>query len=161
MTRSAIGDYLRGQQAYTLHKPAWRKYKRNKTYVAGIDAQWQADLADMQGLASQNDGMRYIQTVIDVFSKYACSEPVRSKDAGSVADALKQVLHQARPRKPKRLQTDKGKQFFNSTFAALMRRHGISHFASESDQKAAVVERFIRTIKTRIYTFLSDRGTGR
>ena len=61
--------------------------------------------------------------------------------------------------KPKRLQTDKGKEFFNNTFAALMRRHEISHFASESDQKAAVVERFNRTIKTRIYTYSSDRGT--
>ena len=40
-----------------------------------------------------------------------------------------------------------------------MRRHGISHFASESDQKAAVVERFNCTLKTRIYTFFSDRGT--
>ena len=101
--------------------------------------------------------MRYILTVIDVFSKYAWSEPVRSKDAGAVADALKQVLHQARPRKPKRLQTDKGKEFFNNTFAALMRRHGISHFASESDQTAAVVERFYRTIITRIFTFLSEQ----
>ena len=161
MTRSAVGDYLHGQLAYTLHKPARKKYKRNKTYVAGIDTQWQADLADMHGLASQNDGMRYILTVIDVFSKYAWSKPVRSKDAGAVANALKEVLHQARPRKLKRLQTDKGKEFFNNTFAALMRRHGISHFASESDQKTAVFERFNRTIKTRIYTFLSDRGTAR
>ena len=71
VTRAAVADYLHGQQAYTLHKPAMRKYKRNKTYVAGIDAQWQADLADMQGLASQNDGIKYILTVIDVFSKYA------------------------------------------------------------------------------------------
>ena len=78
--------------------------------------------------------MRYILTVIDVFSKYAWAEPVRSKDASAVADALKQVLQQAKPRKPKRLQTDKGKKFFNSTFAVLMRCHGISHFASESDQ---------------------------
>ena len=136
VTRVAVGDFLQGQQAYTLHKPARRKYLRNRTYVAGIDAQWQADLADMQGLAKQNDGMRYILTVIDVFSKFAWSEPVRSKDANAVADALTQVLQQARPRLPKRLQTDKGKEFFNSTFAALMRRHGISHFASESDQKA-------------------------
>ena len=87
----------------------------------------------MQGLASQNDGMRYILTVIDVFSKYAWSELVRSKDAAAVADALKQMLHHARPRKPKRLQTDKSKEFFNCTFSALIRRHGISHFASESD----------------------------
>ena len=55
VTRAAVADYLHGQQAYTLYKPARRKYKRNKTFVAGIDAQWQADLADMQGLASQND----------------------------------------------------------------------------------------------------------
>ena len=47
--------------------------------MARIDAQWQADLADMQVLASQNDGMRYILTVIDVFSKFAWSEPVHSK----------------------------------------------------------------------------------
>ena len=39
-----------------------------------------------------------------------------------------------------------------------MKRHGIQHFASESEQKAAVVERFNRTIKTRIWTYLSDRG---
>ena len=72
-----------GQQAYTLHTQVRRKYKRNKTYVAGIDAHWQADLADMQGLSSQFDGMRYILTVIDVFSKYAWGEPVRSKDAAA------------------------------------------------------------------------------
>ena len=111
VTRTAIADYLHGQQAYTLHKQERRKYKRNKTYVAGIDAQWQADLADMQGLASQNDGMMFILSVIDLFSKYAWSQPVRSKEAGAVADALKKVLHQARPRKPKRLQTEKGKEF--------------------------------------------------
>ena len=35
---AAFADYLHGQQAYTLHNPARKKYKRNKTYVAGIDA---------------------------------------------------------------------------------------------------------------------------
>ena len=40
-----------------------------------------------------------------------------------------------------------------------MKGHNIQHFASESDQKVAVVERFNRTIKTRIWTYLSDRGT--
>lgn len=160
-SKKTVESYLKSQQAYTLHKPARRHYIRNKIYVAGIDAQWQADLADMQGIARQNDGMRYILTVIDVFSKFAWAVPVKSKDAGSVADGFSKVLGQASPRKPKRLQTDKGKEFFNSTFAALMRRNGIHHFASESDMKAAVVERFNRTVKTRIYTYLSDRGSVR
>ena len=112
-SRESVETYLQSQQAYTLHKPARRHYIRNKVYVAGIDAQWQADLADMQGIARQNDGMRYILTVIDVFSMFAWAVPVKSKDAGSVADGFSQVLRLASPRKPKRLQTDKGKEFFH------------------------------------------------
>ena len=84
----------------------------------------------MQVIAGQNDGMRYILTVIDMFSKFAWAVPVKSKNAGSAADGFSHVLRQASPRKPKRLQTDKGKEFFNSTFAALMRRHVIHNFAS-------------------------------
>ena len=42
-----------------------------------------------------------------------------------------------------------------------MKRHKIQHFASKSDQQAAVLERFNRTIKSRIWTYSSDRGTVR
>ena len=161
VTRKTVQEYLRSEQAYTLHKPARRQFIRNHTYVAGIDAQWQADLADMQGIARQNHGMRYILTVIDVFSKFAMAIPVNSKDAKAITAAFKQALTVANPRHPRHLQTDKGKEFFNSDFQTLMKRHGIHHFASESEQKAAAVERFNRTIKTRIWTYLSDRGTVR
>ena len=161
ITRQAVVEFLKGEQAYTLHKPARRRYGRNRTYVAGIDAQWQADLADMQAIARQNGGARYMLTVIDVFSKFAWVAPIKSKDAAAVTEGFRHVLETALPRHPRRLQTDKGKEFFNSSFTALMKRHTIQHFASESDQKAAVAERFNRTIKTRIWTYLSDRGTVR
>ena len=104
----------------------------------------------MQGIARQNDEMRYLLTVIDVFSKFAWAVPVHSTDAKAITSAFDQVLMAAHPRHPWSLQTDKGKEFFNSNFLALMKRNGIYHFASESEQKAAVVERFNRTIKTRI-----------
>jgi len=161
VNRDAVKEFLRGEQAYTLHKPARRHYQRNHIYVGGIDAQWQADLADMQGIARQNNGMRYLLTIIDVFSKYAWVVPVKSKDAATVSTAFDQVLTEASPRCPRRLQTNKGKEFFNAPFTALMKRHKIQHFASDSDQKAAVVERFNRTIKTRIWTYLSAQGTVR
>jgi len=157
--RDAVEKYLKSEQAYTLHKHARRHYQRNKIYVAGIDAQWQADLADMQGIARQNQGMRYLLTVIDVFSKFAWVAPVKSKDGKSVSEAFAKILFDAAPRKPRRLQTDKGKEFFNSSFEGLMNLNDIQHFASESDQKAAVAERFNRTIKSRIWTYLSDKGT--
>ena len=51
VNRLVVEQFLNGEQAYTLHKPARRRYVRNRTYVTGIDAQWQADVADMQAIA--------------------------------------------------------------------------------------------------------------
>ena len=161
VTRKSVQEYLRSEQAYTLNNQAHRRFTRNHTYVAGIHAQWQTDLADMQCIDKQNGGMRYLLTVIDVFSKFAWAIPVHSKDAKAITTAFVQVLTTANLRYPQRLQTDKGKEFFNSDFQALIKRHSIQHFANESEQQAAVVERFNQKIKTRIWTYLSDRGTVR
>ena len=88
VTRNTVHKYLKSEQAYTLHEPARRRFIRNHTYVARIDAQWQVELADMQGIARQNGGMRYLLTVIDVFSKFAWAIPVHSKDAKAITAKL-------------------------------------------------------------------------
>ena len=111
VNRLVVEQFLKGEQAYTLHKSARRRYVRNRIYLAGIDAQWQADLADMQAIAHQNKGARYLLTVIDVFSKYAWVALVKSKDAVVVTVAFRQILNAAAPRHPNRLQTDKGNEF--------------------------------------------------
>ena len=79
VSRDKVRAFLAAQQAYTLHRPARRHYKRNPTYTSGIDRQWQADLADMRAIADENDGARYILTVVDVFSKYAWAVPINKK----------------------------------------------------------------------------------
>ena len=79
----------------------------------------------MQGIARQNGGLRSLFTVIDVFSKFAWAIPVHSKDANATTAAVGQGLTVANPRHPQRLQTDKGKEFNNSDFQALMKRHCI------------------------------------
>ena len=76
VTQKSVQEYLGSEQAYTLHKPARRRFTRNHTYVAGIDAQWQADLAVMQNIARHDGGMRYLLTVIDVFSIFDLAIPV-------------------------------------------------------------------------------------
>ena len=50
-SRQTIQEYLRREQAYTLHKPARSRLTRNNIYVSGIGPQSQTDLADMQGTA--------------------------------------------------------------------------------------------------------------
>ena len=72
-----------------------------------------------------------------------------------------QVLTAVQPCLRRCLETDKGKELFYLEFAALMKRHNIQNFSSESEQKAAVVKQFNRTIKTKIKTYLSDSVTVR
>jgi transposase InsO family protein len=161
LTKRRVQAFLRNQQAYTLHKPVRKRFARNPTYVQQRDQQWQADLADVHQLADDNDGHHFLLTCIDILSKFAWVVPVKSKDAQHMVVAMRKLLKQAHPRKPKRLQTDKGTEFFNSSVGALLREHKIEHFASESDQKAAVVERFNRTLKSRMWTYFSANKTKR
>jgi len=158
-TLTSIRTYLRDQQAYTLHKPARKTFTRNKTITGAIDKQWQADLADMQTLKKSNSGYRYILTVIDIFSKFAWSIPVKSKSSGDMVEGFKTLFKKSAPRIPQRLQTDAGLEFLNKEVQALFKQKKIHHFYSSSEKKAAVVERFNRTIKTRIWTYFTAHQT--
>ena len=159
--RADVVNFLQNQRSYTLHKPSRRNFKRNRTVVKGIDEQWQADLADMQGLTRQNSGYRYILTVIDVFSKFAWAIPVKEKSGTEMLRAFKKLFFDAAPRKPKRIQTDKGKEFLNKDVKGYLGDMGIELFQTFSDKKAAVVDRFNRTLKTRIWTYFSAQNTKR
>ena len=104
-----VRNWLKKQQTYNLRKPIRRKFLRRKTVVAGIDHQWQADLADMSKLSNSNDKFKFLLCIIDVFSKYAWVVPIKDKTGITLVNAFKSVLKSGRS--PKSLQTDKGTEF--------------------------------------------------
>ena len=159
--RHKIQEWLEDQDAYTLHKQYRKHYPRNPIVVGAIDKQWQADLADMSSLAKDNDGYKFLLTVIDCFSKFAWAIPIKNKSGASLLDAFKLLFEKAHPRKPNRLQTDKGKEFVNKQVQDFLKENAIHHFSSESDQKAAMVERFNRTLKNRMWKFFTANNTYR
>ena len=83
-----VKRWLRKQQMYTLHKPIRRKFGRLKTVAAGIDYQWQADLADMSSTSKFNDKYRFLLCIIDVFSKYAWVVPIKDKTGKTLVHAF-------------------------------------------------------------------------
>ena len=86
--RKIVAEWLSEQDAYTLHKPARRHFKRRRVIVGGIHQQWQADLVDLTKLKKDNEGMTFLLTVIDVFSKVAWCVPMKNKSAASLVAAL-------------------------------------------------------------------------
>lgn len=159
-SRRAIVQFLREQPAYTLHRSSRKKFRRRRTFAKGIDDLFQADLTDLTSLSSHNDSYRYLLTCIDVFSRFAWAVPLRTKSAREVTSAFEQnILNQ---RKCRMLQTDKGTEFYNDTFQNMLSKHSIHHYSSENDDiKAALVERFNRTLKERLYRYFTRTNSKR
>ncbi|CAI5671384.1 unnamed protein product [Oreochromis niloticus] len=152
-------NFLAGQDAYTLHRAARLRFPRNRVFVPRPLYQFQADLCDMKSLSEHNDGYQYLLTVIDVFSKKAYARVLKNKTGVQVTKAFEAVLKDSQI--PQKLQTDSGKEFFNSSFQSLMKKHGINHFATGSDLKASVCERFNRTLKSKMYRYFTAQNTRR
>lgn len=141
-----------------LHRPARRNFPRRKVRILGIDDLWQADLVEMIPYASVNGKHKYLLTVIDTFSKYAWAEPLKSKSAEDVSRAMQKILDMS-GRTPTHLQVDQGKEFYNSLFEQLMRERNVNMYSSYSQTKASIVERFNRTLKSRMWKQFSLRGS--
>src|SRR6266481_5750261 len=155
---SEVKDFLKSNDAYTTHRDIKRKFTRQSTIVSGIDAQWQADLVVMPNIAQYNDGYVYILTVIDVFSKYAWAVPLKRKTGVELVDAFKSIIDISK-RKPIKLQTDMGVEFINSTFQQYLKSQDIQFFTTQSDLKAAICERFNRTLKSRMWRYFTQNNT--
>ena len=148
-----VERWLSEHDTYTLHKPVRRRFKRRCVVVGGPNQQWQADLVDMSRLKKVNDGTTFILTVIDVFSKLDWCVPLKNKSAASLVAAFTQLLSNGAPNT---LQTDKGTEFLNRSLQKLLKEHGVHHFATHNEEtKASIVERFNRTLKTRMWRYFT------
>ncbi|KAK3917789.1 Putative uncharacterized transposon-derived protein [Frankliniella fusca] len=149
--KEKVTKYLQGEDAYTLHKPARRRFPRNVTYADNIDESWQTDLSDFQSLKNDNDGYSYILCVIDVFSKYGWATPIKDKSGSSITKGF-QTIFKSTDRRPTRVFSDKGKEYINKTFQKFLKESDISYIHTHNpDIKCSIVERWQRTIKSKLF----------
>ena len=137
-----VERWLSTQDAYTLHKPVRRHFKRRCVVVGGPNQQWQADLVDMSRLKTANDGTTFLLTVIDVFSKRAWCIPLKSKSAASLVAAFRRLLNDVNNNRPTTLQTDKGSEFLNRPLQRLLKEYGVHHFATHNEETKASTPKY-------------------
>ena len=155
-----VKDWLLTQDTYTLHKPVKRKFKRRRVIVYGINQQLQVDLIDVQNLKSYNDGTSFLLSIIDCFSKVAFVLPLKDKTGKSIVNAFTLFLNKRGP--PLYIQSDQGQEFMNNKVQQLFKRHGIRFFtALNKEIKCGIVERFNKTIKQKIYRYLTKTNQRR
>ena len=163
-SRKQVKTFLKGQDAYTFHVPVRYKFPRNRVVVSGMNQLCDSDLLSMQNLAGENDGFSWILTLIDVFSKFAYCEALKSKSSQEVTEAFRRILVRAKEdgRRFYQLRTDLGSEYKNFRFQKLMREFSISHFFTWNQEiKSNIAERFQRTLKLKLSRIMTKRRSGK
>lgn len=155
------GEDLKRGLVLELHRPARKTFPRRHTVVRGISDLFQADLVEMIPYARENNGYKYILTCINCFNKEAFCIPLKSKNSSEVASKLEQGVFKKLKKSqiPNHLQTDAGTEFMGKPFQELMQKYKVKHYTTFSPIKAAIVERFNRTLKNKMWIEFSFQGS--
>jgi len=156
---SDISNVLSELDSVTLHKEFHRQ-ARNPSYSHFPRYQFQMDLVDVQSLAEHNNGVRYLLTCIDTFTRYAFTRPLITKEGLPVLDAFKSILFEA-TKKPATVCLDRGSEFHNVHFKKFCADNNIVLFTPDTSTHAAFIERFNRTLQSIVYKYMTEHETRR
>ena len=143
--------------AVELNKSVIRKFKKRKVYSQFKDNIWGVDLADMQSLSRKNKGIKYILCAVDLYSKYAFVIPLENKKETSVTNGFNKIIKQSH-RKPNKLWVDQGGEFYNNVYKKWLSDNDINMYSTYNEGKSVVAERFIRTLKSKLYKHMTAIG---
>ena len=140
-----------------LHKPIIKKFDKRKVYSQFKDNIWGVDIADMQSLSKKNKGIKYPLCAIDLYSKYAFVISLKDKKGISIVNAFNKIIKQSE-RKPKKIWVDQGGEFYNNVFKKWLSDNYIIMYSTYNEGKSVVAERFIRTLKNKLYKYMTATG---
>ena len=103
----------------------------------------------MGSLSSKNENVKYLSYVIDVFTKYACVKPLKDKKGKTVLNAFIEIVNESN-QKPNKLSVDQGREFYNKLMQEWLDNNDILMYSTHNEGKSVIVERFIKTLKTKI-----------
>ena len=108
----------------------------------------------MQLIRKFNKGVRFLLCIIDIFSKYAWVVPLKDKKGVSIVTAFQYILKQSN-RKSNKIWADNGSEFYNTSFKKWLQGNDIVMYSTHNEGKSVVAERFIRTLKNKIYKYIT------
>ena len=153
-SESGIATEPNYQLENKLHIQIIKKFKRRKVYSSFRDNIWGADLVDMQSLSKYKKGIKYLSCAVDLFSKYAWVVPWKDKKGITIVNAFQKIFDSSN-RKPNKIWVDQGGEFYNNLFKRFLKINNIEMYSTYNEGKSVVAERFIRTLKNKIFKHMT------
>ena len=111
----------------------------------------------MSLISKFNKGIKYLLCVIDLFSRYAWVVGIKDKKGESIVKGFKKILDNSK-RKPNKIWVDYGSEFYNKKFKSFLKENDIEMYSTFNEGKSVVAERFIKTMKNKIYKHMTYIG---
>ena len=86
---------------------------------------------------------------------YAFVVPLKDKKGISIINAFNKIIKQSNG-KPNKIWVDQGGEFYNHVFKKWLSDNGIIMYSTFNECKSVVAERFIRTLKNKLYKHMLD-----
>ena len=102
----------------------------------------------MQSLSKYNRGIKCLLCAIDLFSKYVWVVPLKDKGGITIVNAFQKIISK---RKPNKIWVDQGGELYNNIFKRFLKINNIEMYSLYNEGKSVVAERFIRTLKNKIF----------
>ena len=154
-----IRTQLLKDPTYYLHRKVKDNFLRRRVIVSQPFMQYAIDLKDVREYKIKNKNVGYLLCMVDCFSRFAYCEPIVNKKAETSEKALKKILSRLPPG-CRKIQSDRGGEFFNKRFQALLKSKNITLFATfDYVTKASIVERFQKTLMRMIHRFMERNDT--
>ena len=104
----------------------------------------------MQSISKCNKGFRFLLCVINIFSKYSWVVPLKDKKGVTIVNTFQSILKHSNA-KPNKIWVNKGSEFYNNSFKKWLQDNHIEMYSTHNEGKPVTAERFIRTLKNKIY----------
>ena len=111
----------------------------------------------MQSLSKKNKNIKYLLCAIDLYSKYAFVVPIKDRKGISVTNGFNKIIKQSN-RKPNKIWVDQGSGFYNHVFKRWLSSNNIIMYSTYNEVTSVVAERFIRTLKNKLYKHMTATG---
>lgn len=141
-----IQHWLNRQPVYQIYKPKPKNIKFPHYDQDKPNNTHQADLLFL----THDKKFKYALTVIDIASRYKEAEPLKTKRASEVSEAIQRIYDRSPLDFPERIMLDLGHEFMGE-FISLMKKHSVKITRSLNKKKVAFVERFNETLSERLF----------
>ena len=98
---------------------------------------------------------RFLLCSIDIYRKYIWVIPLKDKKGTAGTNDFLEILKESN-RKPNKIWVNKGSEFYNKPMKSWLEKNALEMYSTDNEGKFVVPERFIRTLKNKIYKYMTS-----